>query len=99
MVRAPELSARALITAMKAGDFYASSGVVLEEVDFDAEKGVLRIRIRPEGGAKFTTEIIGTEEGYDDSVEEIPASKKFPRAVRYRYSENRRSNPIWHFHL
>lgn len=88
MVRAKELKADLLMDAMKAGDFYASSGVTLREVSFDAKEGLLRIVIEPDGDAKFTTEIIGTEEGYDESVEEIPPPERFPRAVRYKYSED-----------
>ena len=88
MVRASELSADALVVAMKAGEFYGSSGVALEEIVFDAKKGELRIRIAADGDATFTTEIIGTEKGYDEAVEEIPASEKYPKAVRYRYSED-----------
>ena len=59
-VRAKELTAEALIAAMEAGDFYASSGVVLADVKFDASTGTLRVDIEPQGDARFTTQFIGT---------------------------------------
>lgn len=59
-VRATSLSADALIAAMKAGDFYASSGVELSDVKYDAAAGTLSVEITPEGDATFTTRFIGT---------------------------------------
>jgi hypothetical protein len=56
-VRAPELSAAALMEAMERGDFYASTGVVLSEVS--AEGGTLRVAIQVNSALKYTTEFIG----------------------------------------
>ncbi|MBL8900174.1 MAG: CehA/McbA family metallohydrolase [Planctomycetes bacterium] len=42
-VRAKELSTEALLAAMRAGDFYASSGVVLQELRIDAQSYRVRI--------------------------------------------------------
>jgi hypothetical protein len=64
-VRAKELSAAALIAAMEAGDFYASSGVVLRDVRYDPAAGTLEIEIEPDGAARFTTQFIGTPAGPD----------------------------------
>jgi hypothetical protein len=63
MVRAPALSAAALIAAMEAGDFYASSGVVLEDVAF--RDGELSLSIKPVEGASYVTKFIGTEADAD----------------------------------
>ena len=60
MVHATELSADGLISAMREGHFYASTGVVLEEVTFDPATRELRFRIQPVEGATFQTKIIGT---------------------------------------
>lgn len=38
MVRAAELSAEAVLTALRAGDFYATTGVILDDVRADAEQ-------------------------------------------------------------
>ncbi len=59
-VRSKTLSAEAIIAAMEAGDFYASSGVVLREVKFDAKTKRLEIEIMPLAGAKYTTRFIGS---------------------------------------
>ena len=59
-VRAGELSAAALIAAMHAGDFYASSGILLADVKFDPASKTLRLDIEPAGDAVFTTQFVGT---------------------------------------
>jgi hypothetical protein len=59
MVRSRYLTPEHLIQAMKAGDFYASSGVVLDEVQFDTQTRTLAIQIADHmPGAQYTTEFI-----------------------------------------
>ena len=67
MVRAEELSAEAIVTAMEAGDFYGSSGVVLDDVAH--ADGRLTLRIRPAEGVTYTTQFIGTRVGYPAATE------------------------------
>ena len=69
MVRARYLTPEHLIRAMRAGNFYASSGVVLNNVSFDADTGKLHIEIEPQEGVTYSTQFIGTPADYD------PASK------------------------
>jgi hypothetical protein len=57
MVRASELTTRALYEAMNAGDFYSSTGVEL--VNFQSNKKEYSIRIKPVKGIIYTTEFIG----------------------------------------
>ena len=57
MVHAESLSPAALIEAMEAGDFYASSGVVLEEAGLTGRE--LRIRVKAEPGVQYQIEFIG----------------------------------------
>jgi len=59
-VRAASLSVDALLTAMNKGDFYASSGVTLQDVTFNRSTKTLKLAIAPDGGAKFTTRFVGT---------------------------------------
>ena len=61
MVRCDSLHADAVTEAMLRGDFYATSGVVLEEIA--ATKESLRIRIAAEPGVGYTTRFIGTKPG------------------------------------
>lgn len=60
MVRSGSLSSDAVTEAMLRGDFYASSGVVLE--DIDATKESLTVKIAAESGVEYTTKFIGTKD-------------------------------------
>ena len=59
-VRSAELTPAALIGAMKAGDFYASSGVTLTDVRYDAAAGTLTVNVAADGDATFRTRFVGT---------------------------------------
>lgn len=63
MVKAETLQTEAILKSMRAGDFYASTGVSLKKVKRDQEKGELRFEIEPVEGVRYTTEIIGTRRG------------------------------------
>lgn len=63
MVRAATLSAEALIEAMEAGDFYASTGVLLEAVNW--RDGRLSLDIQPVAGVTFVTRFVGSERDVD----------------------------------
>jgi hypothetical protein len=58
MVRAPYLSAEAIVRGLESGDFYCSSGVKLE--DFGRKGNELRIAIKGEEGVRFKTQFIAT---------------------------------------
>ena len=57
MVQAPRLEAGALMSALERGDFYASTGVVLDEVNATAK--ALAIKVHPEGVSKYRIQFIG----------------------------------------
>jgi hypothetical protein len=58
MVRARALTPPAIIQALRSGDFYASSGVILEDFRYEADRMV--VSIRPETGVTYTTRFRGT---------------------------------------
>jgi hypothetical protein len=58
MVRAPYLSAEAMVRGLEAGDFYSSSGVILDDVQRAGNE--LRIDIRAESGVTYSTRFIAT---------------------------------------
>ena len=60
VVRAKELSIGSLLSAIEAGDFYASTGVVLRDVKFDEAARTLSVEIVPTETATYTTHFIGT---------------------------------------
>lgn len=66
-VAAADLTPESLITAMRAGQFYASSGVELEYFSYDHDSRELEFSILPDGDARFRSELIGTRSDYDQA--------------------------------
>jgi len=82
MVRADTLTPEAIIAAMEAGDFYASTGVGLSDIRVSPDR--LALRIVEEPGVTYVTEFIGTRTGYDPSAVPVPAdSTGLPVTRRY----------------
>ena len=85
--RAGELSIGALLEAMTRGDFYASSGVVLRDVKFDAAQRRSSVEVQPEPGVKYAIEFIGTLEDADIALcEGWAASPGAATSARWRRS-------------
>jgi len=61
MVRCATLSADAIVEALRRGDFYATSGVVLDEIEVTKES--LTVKIAAESGIQYTTKFIGAKPG------------------------------------
>lgn len=70
MVRARHLTAESIVLAMEAGDFYASSGVTLDDVK-RADR-TLSVAIKAEPGVTYRTLFLGTRRGYDPRTELLP---------------------------
>lgn len=72
MVRSNYLSPEHLILAMKQGDFYASSGVTLDSIQFDPKTNQLKLAIQRVDGVEYETHFIVVDrpsEGLiDDSI-------------------------------
>jgi len=86
-VRATALEPDAIVEAMLAGDFYASSGVVLREVRRD-RRGI-EIEIVAEPGVTYTTRFVGTRGRPGDPIDRLTVGETLatvtgPRA-RYRF--------------
>ncbi len=84
MVRAAKLDAASLIAAMRAGDFYASSGVTLEDMGF--ANNTLTLRIKGEPGVTYTTRIVGTPKDYDATTTEVTMPEGDSHTTRLTYS-------------
>ena len=69
MVRATHLTPEHIVRAVKGGDCYASSGVTLSDVRYDADHKTLEVDIEPDGEATFKTEFIGSLLGVDTASE------------------------------
>ncbi len=59
VVRSSELSQEAIVSALAAGDFYASSGVTLAELE--TSRSDIYLRVEPEKGALYWTDFIGKD--------------------------------------
>jgi hypothetical protein len=81
VVRAPRLTGDALAAAMQRGDFYASTGVALDDVRRDGRR--LSLAIRAEPGVTYTTQWIGTRRGADTAGVALLDSAGAPIARRY----------------
>lgn len=62
MVRSRYLTPQHIVEAVKRGDFYASSGVLLDDIRF--ADGTLALRIQPRDGVSYKTQFIGTLTDY-----------------------------------
>jgi hypothetical protein len=85
VVHADELKPASLIAALEKGDFYASSGVKLKNVQRQPKQ--LCVEIEPEAGVTYRTQFIGTRKGYDPANEPVMQDGKPLRATR-RYSQD-----------
>lgn len=86
VVRAPQLTAAALIDALEAGDFYSSTGVELEDVTWHTNR--LTIRIKPEPEVSYVTQFIGTRRGFDPASEPMKNKEGEPLPVTRIYSRD-----------
>jgi hypothetical protein len=80
MVRAEKLAADSLIAAMERGDFYASTGVVLEDVKYDPRNRKYHIRIQVPDGVTHETRFIGTRTSTPEKPGEVLATASGPEA-------------------
>jgi len=88
-VRSETLDANSLIRAMKKGDFYASSGVVLKDVRFEPATKTLTVEVDPEKNVQYTIRFVGTKKGFDTKKEpfEIPPEEDLPMRKGFTYSD------------
>ena len=86
MVMSASLSAEDLIEAMEAGDFYASSGVELNEVTRKGSRYVVEVKAAP--GASYRIQFIGTRKNYDRASEPVTDAAGNPLPISHRYSKD-----------
>jgi hypothetical protein len=82
MVHSPALTAAAISTAMRQGDFYCSTGITLETVDFDQPAGTLTIAVASEPGLHYTIDFVGSVKTADGvQIGQVLQSTEGVRAV------------------
>lgn len=87
MVLADRLDPAALIQAMEAGRFYASSGVTLDKISVTSNG--IELSVRPDSDATYLIEFIGTRKGFDSRSEpvldkegkELPVTRKYSNEI------------------
>lgn len=84
-VRAPRLEAGALMAALERGDFYASTGVVLDEVTATERSLAVKVRAEREGvlAPKYRVQFIGRGGQVLSEVGELSASYTFKGTEGY----------------
>lgn len=85
MVRSRHLTPESLIRALRRGDMYASSGIVLGDVRYESDQGLLELDVEPDGDATFATQFIGTLADYESTDPVAPESGDQPGAGQARY--------------
>jgi len=67
VVRAERLEIEPLLRAMIRGDFYASTGVVLKQLQYDPKEKALFVAVDPKPGVNYSIEFVGSNVGADPS--------------------------------
>lgn len=78
MVLAESLDPASLVEAMERGDFYSSTGVTLESIDFDGE--VLSVEVEPEEGITYTIQFFGTKKSNPEATGVLLGEEKGEKA-------------------
>lgn len=63
-----DFSYSSIVAAMKRGDFYASCGVYLDDVEFDKDTKTLNVKVKAEDGVKYRVEFITTKRDFDRTI-------------------------------
>lgn len=101
MVRSKELTPAALILALEAGDFYASTGIVLRELF--VKNNMMHVEVEPERDVYYNIDFIGVKKNETKSkvIASFPGPKgQFLVTNEYMFvrakvtSSKKRSNPI-----
>ena len=55
---------------MRAGDFYSSTGVFLDEITWNKETREISMKIKADGDRTFTAELIGTRKNHQSTAQD-----------------------------
>ncbi|MFM7151902.1 MAG: PHP domain-containing protein [Gemmataceae bacterium] len=85
MVRSPYLTPEAIVRAMEAGDYYCSTGVVLDELQCGPTE--IALTIKPEPGVSYRTEFIATLRDVPLTANPVLGRDGEPLPVTQHYSD------------
>ncbi len=86
VVRCSHLTPESIIKAMDKGDFYASLGVELQDIQFDGK--TLKIEIKPQKGITYTTQFIATLKTADMTSKPVTDANGVELHITQRYSDD-----------
>jgi hypothetical protein len=75
MVRASQLDPRALLESLERGDFYASTGVVLDNIETNPKS--MTVTVKPHGTSKYRVQFIGKGGRILSEVPDVSATYTF----------------------
>lgn len=81
VVRAPELTARAILTAMERGDFYASTGVELS--DYSVTASAMTVTVKKQSFEKYRIQFVGKGGAILHEALDSPATYTFKGTEGY----------------
>jgi hypothetical protein len=101
MVKSPHLTGESVVKGLEAGNFYASTGVVLNEVARDGN--VLRLSIRTEPGVTYKTEFVATMKDarldatpkLEKDGKELPVTADYSEDIGKVVAESGEANPSY----
>jgi len=85
MVRSDTLTPEAIVAAMKQGDFYASTGVTLSNLEINDKE--ISFAVDPKDDVNYTIKFIGTYENFDKSSQPVLDEDGNPLFTTAKYSE------------
>jgi predicted metal-dependent phosphoesterase TrpH len=88
VVRAKELTTTALIEALKKGDFYASTGVMLDDLNFNPATQTLSIKVKPEPGVTYTIRFNGSPTDVNIAPQEATEEVRLKNGIKKRTVRN-----------
>jgi hypothetical protein len=101
MVKSPHLTAEGIVKGIDAGDFYASTGVLFDEITRDGD--MLKLSIRTEPGVTYTTQFIATLKGtnldakplLDKDGKELPVTMEYSAEIGKVVAESTDTKPSY----
>jgi hypothetical protein len=84
MVKAQALNTENIIASLEKGNFYSTTGVILEDIQINDR--TLTIHIREKTGVSYRTQFIGTLKQFDTSSEPVLNSQGEPAHITRVYS-------------
>lgn len=104
MVRSKKLTPESILDAIDKGDFYATTGVVINDIQL--KRNSINVEIEPLEGVKYLTEFIGTRKGFnpasfptvDSAGIEIPnTTRTYSDQIGEVLASSEDSNPSYTF--